>query len=374
MKRRLEYEEIPYPVEKLKRVDQTTTKITENVQRFDRREQGFYLSRRGVYGPVTQREFYRLGKTPIIGAEMDVASHLAKVLDGEIASLKAPIPENPVILSQHIKRLAYFLRADMVGICKLPQYAVYTHDYDGTPIENNHQFSIVILIDQEYETMQASNGYDWISGCQSFLSYSTSGFIACIMANYIRRLGYPARAHFEPSYQVAVPPLVLLAGLGEMSRMGNSVLNPFLGARFKASVVTTDLPLLPDKPIDFGLQKFCSVCKKCAIECPANAISMGDKVMYNGYETWRLDVERCTKFRVTNPAGVQCGRCIKICPWNKPSGWTHNMVRRMIRHTPFMDRIIVKMDDIWGYGKQNTREKWWFDLEEMDGILRIPER
>ena len=153
-----------------------------------------------------------------------------------------------------------------------------------------------------------------------------------------------------------------------------SVLNPFLGARFKASVVTTDLPLLPDKPIDFGLQKFCSVCKKCAIECPANAISMGDKVMYNGYETWRLDVERCTKFRVTNQAGVQCGRCIKVCPWNKPSGWTHNMVRRMIRHTPFMDRIIVKMDDIWGYGKQNTREKWWFDLEEIDGILRIPER
>jgi len=33
-------------------------------------------------------------------------------------------------------------------------------------------------------------------------------------------------------------------------------LNPFLGTRFKAGAVTTDLPLLPDKPIDFGLQIF----------------------------------------------------------------------------------------------------------------------
>ena len=170
---------------------------------------------------------------------------------------------------------------------------MYSHDVNGNPIELNHKNAIVIVIDQDYETMEASNGYDWISGCQSFRSYSTSGFIACIMANYIRRLGYPARSHHEPGYQVVVPPLVLLAGLGEMSRMGNSVLNPFIGVRFKASVVTTDLPLLPDKPIDFGLQKFCSVCKKCAIECPSQAISYGNKVMYIGYETWRLDVERC---------------------------------------------------------------------------------
>jgi reductive dehalogenase len=222
--------------------------------------------------------------------------------------------------------------------------------------------------------MEASTGYDWISGCQSFRSYSTSGFIACMIANYIRRLGYPARAHHQPGYQVVVPPLVLLAGLGEMCRMGNSVLNPFLGVRFKASVVTTDLPLMPDKPIDFGLQEFCRVCKKCAIECPSKAIPMGDKVMYNGHETWKLDVERCTKFRVINQVGVQCGRCIKVCPWNKPNGWTHDVVRYMVRNTPFLDSFIVKMDDVWGYGKQNIRKKWWFDLEEVDGVIQTPKK
>ncbi|MCP5104309.1 MAG: hypothetical protein GY950_13055 [bacterium] len=33
-----------------------------------------------------------------------------------------------------------------------------------------------------------------------------------------------------------------------MCRIGDIVLNPFLGPRFKAAVVTTDLPLAADKP------------------------------------------------------------------------------------------------------------------------------
>lgn len=127
---------------------------------------------------------------------------------------------------------------------------------EGNPVECNHEFAIVIAIDQDYRTMKSSRGDDWISCSQSFLGYNTSGFIACTMASYIRRLGYPARAHFEggpwATYQMAVTPLLLLAGIGEISPAG-IVLNPFLGTRFKASVVTTDLPLEPDKPVDFGL-------------------------------------------------------------------------------------------------------------------------
>ena len=89
------------------------------------------------------------------------------------------------------------------------------------------------------------------------------------------------------NYQVAVPPILLWAGIGEMSRMGDTVISPFLGPRFKAAMVTTDLPLEPDRPIDFGLQDFCNKCGKCAELCPSQSISYGDKVMTNGYEKWR---------------------------------------------------------------------------------------
>jgi len=78
-------------------------------------------------------------------------------------------------------------------------------------------------------------------------------------------------------------PLVLLAGLGEFSRAGWA-LNPQFGGQFKVSVVTTDLPLLPDRPVDFGLQAFCRTCKRCAHECPSRAISdASDPALKNGY-------------------------------------------------------------------------------------------
>ena len=363
-----------YPMEKLKRVDQPTTKITDNISRFDEREHGFNRAERGDFGSVAARErTHFLHKFPVSAALVNMTSYLAPVVDGEVAPIKAPIPEDPRILSRHIKRLGYFLRADIVGICRLPQYAVYSYDKNGDPIELNHKYAIVILIDQDYETMRGSTGHDWISGSQSFISYSTTAFISCIMADYIRKLGYQARAHHARNYQVVLPPLLLWAGTGEICRAG-IVLNPFLGTRFKAAVVTTNLPLEEDKPVDFGLQEFCQKCFKCAVECPANAISKGDKTMYNGYEIWRFDAERCTKHRVLNQGGSSCGRCIKVCPWNKPEGWTHDVVRWMVKHAPFLDGFLVKMDNIWGYGKQDKRYKWWFDLEEVDGALKIPRK
>ena len=378
---RLDYPEIltretqlgPYPLEKLKRVDQITTRVVGPIQRIDERETGFNRAIRGDFGPLAKREGDRFVlKHPIGAALRTMCAYLSPVVDGLVAVQKAPIPQDPEILSRHIKRLCYFLRADIVGICQLPQYAVYTHARDGKPINLNHQYAIVIIVDQDYGTMLGSTGRDWISGSQSYMSYSTTAFIACMVADYIRKLGYPARAHHARDYQVILPPLVILSGLGEMCRLGDAVLNPFLGTRFKGAVVTTDLPLVADKPIDFGLQDFCGKCKKCALECPSKAISIGDKVVYNGYEVWKLDVERCTKFRVTNQKGSSCGRCIKVCPWNKPRGWLHDTIRWMIQHAPVFNNFVITMDGVLGYGKQDKRLKWWFDLVEKDGTLEIP--
>ncbi len=365
----------PFPMERLKRVEEPTTRITGDVQRVDEREHGFSRAGRGDFGPVAAREFNRfVMKHPLSAAEADMNNYLAPMAYGEVASLKAPIPEEPEVLSRHIKKLGYFLRADIVGICRLPQYAVYSHDRNGNPVDLNHQFAVIILIDQGYKTMNGSTGSDWISNSQSFRSYSTTSFISCIMANYVRRLGYPARAHHARNYQVVIPPLLLLAGIGETCRMGDTVLNPFIGPRFKAAAVTTDLPLVPDKPIDFGLQEFCHYCKKCARECPSRAISMGDKVIHNGYEVWKLDVERCTKFRVINQNGAGCGTCIKVCPWNKPDTWYHSTAVWMMERSSLARRMIIRLDDILGYGKQNKEDKWWLDLEDIEGTLRIPRR
>ena len=46
----------------------------------------------------------------------------------------------------------------------------------------------------------------------------------------------------------------------------------------------------------------------------------------------------------------------------------------MIRHVPSLDGFLTKMDDVWGYGRQDATDKWWFDLEVVGGVLRIPKR
>ena len=364
----------PYPMERLKRVNQPTTRITDDIPRFDEREHGFARAMRGDFGPALVREFERfINKHPLGAALAGMIGHMIPLVDGDVARAKAPLPKDSQALSSHIKQLGYFLRADIVGICHLPQYAVYSHDLAGNPVELNHKYAILLVVDQDFDTMCGSTGDDWISGSQSFVGYSTSTFIACIMADYIRRLGYPARAHQVFDYQVLVVPLLLLAGIGELCRAG-IVLNPFLGTRFKAAVVTTDLPLEPDSPVDFGLQEFCRKCLKCANECHARAIPDGEKVMLNGYENWRFDADRCSKYRVSNQAGSSCGRCIKFCPWNRPEGPTLDLVRWVARHAPFLAGLLVKIDNVRGYGKQDERYKWWLDLEEVDGALRIPRK
>ena len=365
----------PYPVEILKRVDRPTNLVKDDeVPRLDERESGFNRALRGDFGPYLLKERHRfVAKHPLSGALVQMQFTLSEIVDGIVAANKAPLPDDPKLIARHIKETAYFLRADLVGICELPPYAVYSHSMEtGEPVELNHKYAIAIVIDQDFKTAEATVGNDWISNSMSFLAYSTSGFMACILADYIRRLGYPARAHHARNYQVVVPPILLRAGIGEMCRIGDIVLNPFLGPRFKAAIVTTDLPLAIDKPIDFGLQDFCSKCGQCARYCPGGAISFGEKVIFNGYEKWLNDVEKCTGQRVGNKEGAGCGVCVAVCPWNKPYTPFHRFVGWSMRTIPFARRFAVWGDELMGYGKPKLENKWWFDLEDVDGVLQIP--
>lgn len=365
----------PFPVEKIKKVQRPTTRVNEDlVQRVDERESGFNRATRGDFGPYLQKQRPRfVVKHPLSGALGQMQFNLVKYVDGDAARDKAPIPDDPVIMARHIKETAYFLRADLVGICELPPYAVYSHSMaTDDPVDLTHKYAIAIVIDQDWKTADATVGNDWISNSMSFMSYSASGFIACILADYIRRLGYPARAHHARDYQVVVPPILLKAGIGEMCRIGDIVLNPFLGPRFKAAVVTTDLPMATDRLIDFGLQDFCDKCKQCARYCPSGAISFGDKVMHNGYEKWPIDVEKCTKQRCGNKLGSGCGVCITVCPWNKPYTPFHRFIQWTMRRIPLARNFAVLGDRLMGYDKPNLKNKWWFDLEDVDGKLVIP--
>ncbi len=363
-----------FPMEKLKRVDVPTTLITDNIKRVPKRADGFVRAFFGDLGPKPKTEIKRfVTKSPLNAAIGHLHWAQVPIHRGEPAPEKAPIPDDPQALTENIKSLAYFMDADMVGICEMPEWAWYSHDIKGNPMEAKHKYAIVIVIDQGWDTFEGSSGDDWISGAQSYRAYLNGSTCANIIADYIRRLGYPAQAHSNADGDVVQVPLMLLAGLGELSRIGEVVLNPFLGPRHKTAIVTTDLPLIPDKPIDFGLQDFCDKCRKCARECPAQAISYGDKVLFNGYEMWKPDIGKCTTYRVTNLKGSACGRCMKMCPWNKEGVLAHRIAMWAAIKLPWTRRTLIWLDDVMKYGVRNRIKKWWFDLEIVEGKVVKPE-
>lgn len=372
-----------FPMEQVKRVDRPTTLILdEEVPQVSKRASFFDRALRGDLGAKAQQERHRFAfKQPHTSGMM--ASMRAMV--GRQGG--APNPDadpaalaDPAANSRALKSLSYFLGADVTGICEVPRYAWYSHGADGTPIETRHKYAVVMLVDQEFDTMEGASGDDWISGTQSMRAYLRGGEIAGVMAETLRKLGFAARAQTNVDSDVLHIPLMLLAGLGELSRIGELVLNPFMGPRLKTVVMTTDMPLEPDRPIDFGLQYFCSNCWKCARECPCDAISWGDKVMFNGYEMWKPDAERCARYRLTNMRGSACGRCMKTCPLNKVVTADGALAQRLASWCgvnaswlkPMLVPLAVRLDDWLGNGRRNPAKKWWFDLEIVDGVCVEP--
>ncbi len=365
-----------YPMEKVRRVSEPTTLIIEEeVQRPAARHNFFVRARAGDLGARAQHEVGRfIQKAPHGMASQDMLRQLVPLQDGPVAERIDDGPADPLDNARSVKALAHFLGADMAGVCDVPDYAWYSHRPDGSVIDPEHPNAVVVVLDQGFETMEGASGDDWISGAQSMRAYLRASIITCTIAAHLRSLGYRARAHTAAVDEVNHIPLLLRAGIGELSRIGELVLNPFVGPRFKSGVVTTDMPITPDQPIDFGLQDFCSKCTKCARECPCGAIRFGDKVMFNGYEMWKPDVDRCARYRITNMRGSACGRCMKTCPYNVEGVLAERPFQWAAMKLPWARAWIARLDDRLGRGEINERKRWWVDVEMVEGVPVAPPR
>ena len=357
----------PYPFETIRRTDKPTTLIDERrVPRFPKRADFFARALFGDLGKHVQEAAkggYYVMKSPIGGCARRALGALLLLQFGDARCPVAPSTRDPARNADNIKAASYFLATDAVGLSRAPDWVYYSHDSGGNELEPYHDNAISMLFDQGFDTMEGASGDDWISVAQSMRAYLRFSLIGGVIAEQIRRLGYSARVHSVLDSEVLQPPLLLLSGLGEVSRIGEVILNPYLGPRLKSGVVTTSMPMTHDKPIDFGLQRFCQSCNKCARECPSGAITAGPKLMYNGYEIWKSDAEKCARYRLTNAAGGMCGRCMKTCPWNLEGLFADGSFRWLAMNVPGSARLLASMDDKLGRGRINPVKKWWWDIE-----------
>ncbi|UCE16394.1 MAG: reductive dehalogenase [Candidatus Bathyarchaeota archaeon] len=216
-------------------------------------------------------------------------------------------------MSAYVKRAAWFFGASLIGICKLNRYWLYA-DVD---IPEKFENVVVMAIEMDADAIATSPAAP--AAAATGVGYSKMAFILACMGEFIRNLGYEA---IQCGNDTALSiPLAIDAGLGELGRNG-LLITPQYGPRVRLCKIFTDVPLEPDKPIEFGVNEFCKKCKLCAKHCEVDAISIDDEPSFEvvcrsnnpGALKWYVDVERCYLYWREN--GIDCSTCIKVCPYN----------------------------------------------------------
>lgn len=275
---------------------------------------------------------------------------LRDAVDGPVAGSRTAAA--PPAMTAYLKSLALHYGARTAGVAALRPYHVYSHvgrDFRryGEPIPFEPGFAIAFCVEMDLGLVRAAPRAPAV--VESARQYVEAARVAVPLAAAIRAMGYPARAHIDGRYQVIAPLVARDAGLGEIGRMG-LLMTPRHGPRVRLGVVTTALELVPDGPArDESLLDFCSLCRKCAENCPAQAIPGGDPAGIDGEPSWRVDGDAC--YRYWNIAGTDCARCVAVCPYAHADRLFHNAVRWGVRRSGLFRRAAVRLDDIV-YGRR----------------------
>ena len=282
------------------------------------------------------------------------------------AEVGDPVQGPPAELAGVVKRAAQFLGAAEAGIAAVHPHWVYSHEFnlltgEHTPIDlpAGCDKAVVLVIEMDYQAVRSAP--TGIGGAATGLGYSQMAVVASLVAAFIRGLGYRALpAGNDTALSI---PLAMAAGLGEWSRMGLLV-TPRYGPRVRLCKVFTDMPLATDEYRPFGVVDFCRVCAKCAEHCPSRAIPDGEMTDHgpnrsnqSGVRKWYVDAERCYGFWAKQR--MDCCTCIRVCPFNKQPGRLHDVARAAIRAIPWGNPLLVRADDLLGYGRPRPAQEFW---------------
>jgi reductive dehalogenase len=294
-------------------------------------------------------------------ASFETIAGLHPMVDGPVAVERETV--DPAAISAFLKGWTIKLGAVDAGITELRDCHKYTtvgrgNEY-GQPVRLTHANALALTVEMSKEMVdRAPRGPTVMESAQQYMD---SGAIAVQVGQFIRNLGYSARAHIDGNYRVVCPLVARDAGLGEIGRMG-LLMTPRLGPRVRIAVVTTDLPLVPDaRRPDHSVLDFCTMCEKCADVCPSQSIPRGPRSEIAGALRWQIDSESC--YTYWTRIGTDCARCMAACPYSHPDNSMHNVVRWMIRRSGPARRLALAADDyLYGRRPPPAEVKGWLDV------------
>ena len=276
---------------------------------------------------------------------------------------------SPEVTSQRIKAAAKMFGAGMVGICELEDRWIYSHHFnrktgEGVPMDfpKSMKYAVMLILPMDYELGKTFPSA--LSGATTGLGYATSLNCANTLAQFITNLGFNALASMNDT--ALNIPMAIKAGLGEYGRHG-LLITPKFGPNVRIAKVFTDMPLVPDQPIEFGVKEFCEICRKCSSSCPVKAIPDGSPQSeppnfssLKGIKKWTVNAEKCFKFWVG--MNTDCAICIRVCPYNKDYSKWWNRLGIKLANSP-LRKLMLWLNDRLGFGKRKGPDEWW--QEEM---------
>lgn len=186
-----------------------------------RREPGYLAKGAKYYDP------YLFSATV---AGFTTGRHLRPYIDGDFPDEK--FETDPKKMTNFIKCWVKKMGAVSVGVTDLKEHHLYStigrgDDY-GKPVTCKHKYAIALTVEMSSDMMQSAPFAS--AAMETTHQYLVCGSIAVEIAEFIRNLGYPARAHIDGRYYMVCPLVARDAGLGEIGRMG-LLMTPELGPK-----------------------------------------------------------------------------------------------------------------------------------------------
>jgi hypothetical protein len=164
--------------------------------------------------------------TPPADLANTVTEMIRNAPEGNVFPTKTEL-HTPEITSSHVKGMAEYFGAELVGIARLnPDEA---HDGESYP------FAVICAVHSDYDPRQAL-------GIGGQVPVQKGLFISFVLSAWIRELGFRASAAPDPD----ADKLAAAAGLGTLNQEGRLVTAQFGASVHVANVIRTDLPLAAD--------------------------------------------------------------------------------------------------------------------------------
>ena len=169
-----------------------------------------------------------------------VTELMGKAPAGNIFPTKAEL-HTPEITSTHLKGMAHYFGAELIGIAKLENFSPRPLQPKADPPaaaageDNDYPFAVMCAVHADYDPRSAP-------GIGGQMPVQNGLFITFVLSAWIRELGFRATVVRDANADA----LAAKAGLGTLNGQGRLVTREFGAGVYVADAIYTDLPLAAD--------------------------------------------------------------------------------------------------------------------------------